>query len=158
MLPIDETLAVLRDHITDNAVLQAIAKDLLKTEREAKEERKHAPRGKTRLLALLRSADPVVARAVEAGVFIISVPDDDSTATYSGASLLSRLRSAVTLHNETSAKRGRRAKPRSKIETWQQAFTQLRAKTIKESGSTIGIKQKGNPAECVLLLTEGVAP
>jgi hypothetical protein len=153
-----DVIQIIRDEgiVTETAKLQAIAKALDAAAREAKEERKHNPRGKTRLLALLRSADPVVARAVEAGVFIISVPDDESTATYSGESLIARLRSAVVAHNEAPKKR--RGKARSKIETWQQAFTQLRAKTIKESGSTIGIKQKGNPAECVLLLTEGVAP
>lgn len=155
-LPLDETLAVLRDHITDNAVLQAIAKDLAKTEREIKESRPHTKAAKTRLVALLRSDDPAVKRAAEAGVFIVSVPDSEETATYSGESLLSRLRKAVAAHND--APKGKRRKAKVVIQTWFQAFTHLRAKTIKESGSTITVKQKGTPAELVVLEKEEVAP
>lgn len=150
-----DVIQVIRDEglITEPAKLQAIAKALDAAAREAKEERKHSPRGKTRLAILVRG-DDALQRALGGGAWVVSVPDDESTATYSGASLISRLRSAAVVHNEAPAKR--RSKSRAKITTWQELFTTIKAKTLKDSGSQIGVKQKGNPAEVVVLTSETV--
>lgn len=154
-LPLDEVIAVLAKHLP-SAQVQSIAKDLIAAEKAAKEEKVTEPRGKTRLVAMLRSADPAVKLAAQAGVFVLAVPDDDSTATYSGASLISRFQKAAIAHNEQPRKR--RSKGKTKIETWQELFTHVKAKTFKASGSAISLKQKGFPCELVVLETEGIAP
>jgi predicted RNase H-like HicB family nuclease len=142
-----------REHGLPSETTNALVADLRKAAKEEAASRDKVSAPKTRLVAFLRSSDPVVIRAAEAGVFIASVPDDASTATYSGQSLLGRLRSAITAHND--APKGKR-KAKVVIQTWQQAFAHLRPKTIKASGSVIGIKQKGTPAEVVVLTKEEV--
>lgn len=155
-MTIPDIIAVLRDEalVTETPRLQAIARALEKAERETKEQRKAEPRGKTRLVILVRG-DAALQRALDGGGWVVSVPDDDTTNTYSAEGLVNRLRKAVIAHNE--APKGRR-KAKTKVETWAQCFTQLRAKTLKDSGSQIGIKQKGNPAELVVLTSETVQP
>lgn len=164
-LPIDEIVTVLRDHLPSDAkLLNAIASDLLKAEREIKADKQATPRGKTRLVALIRTdGDPAVARALEAGAYVVQVPDGTEdggelpeASSYHGEALLQRLRKAAIAHNE--APRKRRGKPRIKVETWHQAFSHIKAKTLKESGSNITIKAKGMPVEVVGLLSETVQP
>lgn len=157
-LPLSDIAAIIRDHVSDPEALTAIQKDLLAAAKEiaaAKEaEKANTPRGKTRLVAFVRGT-PEMQKALDGGCWIASVPDDDTTATYAGQALLERLRKAVIAHNE--APKGRRkAKPR--IETWFQAFTSLKAKTLKESGSTVTVKQKGVLVEVIVLTSETVVP
>lgn len=151
-LPIDSILAILRDgnHLTGNA-LQAVAKDLIAAEKEEKANKEPAVKTKTRLVGLVRQD---VGSATLGGVYILSVPDDDSTDTYSGVGLLNRLRAAAVEHND--APRGR--KGRTKVTTWDQLLRNVKAKTFKASGSQIGVKAKGNAHELVVLPTETIAP
>ena len=159
-LPIDEVLSTLRDHITDNALLQKISQDLTKVEQELKDAKEPAAKGgKTRLAILIRG-DKALAAAVAGGAYVMGVPDAGDTdavesSTYMGDALINRLRKAVVTHNE--APKGKRGKKRAKIETWFQAFSTLRPKAIKESGSQMTIKQKGVPAEVIVLLNENVS-
>jgi hypothetical protein len=153
-LPVSDTLDILRAHLTDASLLQAIGKDLIKAEKEAKEAKVTEPRGKTRMIALLRSADPAVKLAAQAGVFLISVPDDDSTATYSGAALLSRLAKAAAEYNNAPKKR--RAKTKVKADTWATLFRNVPTKTFKAVGSQISVKAKGNAHELIVLETEAI--
>ncbi len=157
-LPIDEIVQILRDggYVTDAQTLQKVAKDLTAAEREEKEAKASAgPAAKTRLTILLRSDDPKMQSTLNAGAWVAGVPDDDTTNTYMGAGLVDRLRKAVAEHNDTTPKRGRKKK---RIETWNQAMTLLKSKTIKGSGSQLTIKQKGILAEIVVLPTENVNP
>lgn len=158
MIPTDDVLAIIRENIKDSSLVQSLTKEILAAEKELKQERAEGatPKAKTRLIAFLRSEDPVVARAVQAGVVIVSVPDDGSTSSYSGDSLIQRFRTAVIAHNDTPRKR--KTKSAAKIVTWNDAFTRLKAKTIKASGSTIGIKTKGVPSEVVVISSESVQP
>ncbi len=155
-LPIDEIVQILRDggHITDSKALQAAAKDLIAAEKELKETKETAPKTKTRLVVLARG-DAAMQAALSGGAWVVSVPDDDSTSTYSSASLLSRLRTAAAQHND--APKARRGKGRVKVVTWSDLFRNLKAKTLKTSGSNVGIKAKGTPSEVVVLTSENVA-
>ncbi len=156
MLPIDSTIAILKDHLKDTSILNAVVKDLLKAEKEEKEAKvSSGPAAKSRLTILLRSDDPKMQSALNAGAWVAGVPDDDTTNTYMGAGLVDRLRKAVAEHNDTTPKRGRKKK---RIETWNQAMTLLKSKTIKGSGSQLTIKQKGILAEIVVLTSEAVNP
>ena len=154
MLPIDDIIAVLRDYVPDSTTLQSITKELLRTEREAKAAGdKAGPKAKTRLAILVRGT-PELQRLVTQGAYIVSLPDGDddpTTTTYMGQALVERIRKAAIAHNE--APKGRR-KAKRRIQTLHDAMTLLKAKTIKESGSVIGIKQKGTPAEVVVVLNE----
>lgn len=158
MIPTDDILAIIRDKISDSSLVQSITKDILAAEKELKQDRAEgvSPKAKTRFVIFLRSEDKAMYQAVKAGAVIASVPDDDSTATYSGRALLQRLQTAVIAHNEQPRKR--KTKGTAKIITWQDAFTRLKSKTIKVSGSSIAIKNKGLPAEIVILETENVQP
>lgn len=153
-LPIDDVLSILRDHIVDQTSLKAIAQDLIEAEKEVKESKSTAPKGKTRLVAFVRG-DEALKSAVAGGAFVASVPDDDTTATYSGDALVERIRKAAVAHNDKPRKKGR-GRTRSKIETWTDAFRCLKSKALKESGSKISIKQKGENVEVVVLTTEKV--
>jgi hypothetical protein len=153
-LPIDDTLAVLRDHIKDQTVLKQIAQDLIAAEKEAKESKVTTPKGKTRLVALVRHDGGSL---VGAGAYIVSVPDDDTTDTYSKDGLLNRLRKAAQEYNDSPRKRRAKGKP-VKIETWTDLFRNVKAKTLKASGSNISIKAKGDPVELVVLEKETIAP
>lgn len=154
-LPVDEVLSVLREHVTDSSTLQAITKDLIKTEKEIKEAKAadKTPKAKTRMVALIRG-NAELKQLVAAGAFVLSVPDDDTTNTYSGDGLLARLNKAAVSHNE--APRKRRSKNNRKIKTLFDAMTLLKAKTIKASGSTFSIKQKGQPIEVVVVEKEDI--
>lgn len=152
-LPVTDTLDILRAHLKDASLLNAIAKDLIAAEKEIKDAKEPAAaKGATRLAVLIRG-DAALQQAVAGGAWVVSVPDDDTTATYASDGLINRLRAAVTAHNE--APKGRR-KAKARIQTWFQALTGLKAKVIKESGSVIGIKQKGTPCEVVVLTSETV--
>ncbi len=160
---LDDTIATLVESLRANgATTELITKTVADIRRAAKEEKDSKPStkaAKTRLAILLRSDDPKAQAALAGGGWIVSVPDgesDPSTLTYSSDGLIKRLQAAVVAHNE--APRKGRAKSKPRIETWFQAFTQLRSKTIKESGSAIGVKMKGQPAEIVVLTSENVAP
>lgn len=171
-IPLDEVLATLRDHIQDKTLLRSIEIDLAKVQQEleaAKEPPSKA--GKTRLVAFIRST-PETAKALETavggGAFIISVPSGESEEdnssegavmanTYMGSALIQRLQKAAAEHNE-APKGKRRGKARSKVETWLQLFTQVRAKTFKTSGSSITVKGKGVPIEVLILSSETVQP
>lgn len=160
-LPIEDIICILRDggHLTDPKALQAAAKDLLAAEREVKASKDTTKSGKTRLTILLRSDDPKMQAALAAGAWIVSTPDGDADPTvntYHGEGLVKRLQAAVVAHNE--APRAKRAKVKRRITTWHDALTLLKSKTIKESGSQIGIKAKGALAEVVVLTTEAVQP
>ncbi len=154
-LPLDEVIATLKDHLQDNNLLNAIAKDLFQAERDAKAARAdHAgPKAKTRLVALVRQDK---GSTTLGGAYIVSVPDDDTTDTYSGEGLLNRLRKAAQEHND--APRKKRAKSKIKIDTWDALLRNVKAKTFKASGSQIGVKAKGNAHELVILISESIAP
>ncbi len=156
-LAIDSILAVLRDggHLTDTKALQAAAKDLIAAEREAKEEKSTEKRGKTRLVGLVRM--DAGERVDLGGVYLLSVPDleEPEGDTYAGESLLSRLRKAAIAHNEQPRKR--RGKPVTKVETWDQFFRGVKARTLKESGSAITVRAKGNAHELIVLDRETIA-
>lgn len=160
-LPVDEIMSVLRDHVPDTKTLQAIAADLTKVEEEIKTSKEVSPRGKTRLVAFIRADDPKLASLLQAGAYIVQVPDGaedggdlPEAATYTGEALLQRLRVAAVAHNDERPKR--RGKPRVKVETWHQLFSHLKAKTLKESGSKVTIKAGGMPVEVIPLVGENV--
>ncbi len=156
-LDTDTVLEVIRHHVTETVTLHAIAKELLATAKQEKEAAVKEPRGKTRLVALIRG-DEALKFLVAGGAFTVAVPDGDddpTTTTYHGDALVERLRKAAIAHNEAPAKR--RGKRAAKIETWQQAFSILKAKTIKGSGSQISIRGKGNPIEVVVLTKETIS-
>lgn len=159
-IPLSDVLAVVRDHVTDAGQLAAIQAELLKTQRQIaadKEADKGAPKGKTRLCAIIRG-DEALKRAVAGGCYILSVPDPEDDAelanTYMGEGLLGRLYTACRAHNEAPKKR--RAKAKRPIKTLPDAMSLLRAKTIKESGSTFSVKQKGTPVEIVVVTSEAL--
>lgn len=158
-LPIDDVLDILRQHLPkdDPNLLQAVAKDLLQAEREAKAANaSDAPKAKTRLAIVMRG-DEALQRAVTQGGYIVAVPDGDedpTTSTYMGDGLRDRLIKAAKQHNE--APKGRRGKSKRKIETLHDAMTILTSKTLKASGSQITIKQKGVPAEIVVFTKEQI--
>lgn len=156
-LPLSDVLAVVRDHVTDPTQLAAIQAELLKTQRQIaadKEAEKGAPKGKTRLCVVIQG-DAALKEAVAAGCYVLSVPDPEDDAelsnTYMGEGLLGRIYTACRAHNDAPKKR--RAKAKRKIQTLVDAMSLLKAKTIKESGSTFGIKQKGQPVEIVVVTT-----
>ncbi len=156
-LPIDEIVQILRDngHITDTKALQAAAKDLIAAEKEAKADKQTTPKGKTRLVALVRQ-DP--GSTTLGGAYLVAVPDlaEPEGDTYVGASLLARLRKAATEHND--APKARRAKAKVKVTTWSDLFRFVKAKTLKASGSAISVRAKGDPVELVVLSSESIAP
>ncbi len=151
-MTVNDTLDILRGHLTDSTLLNAIAKDLIKAEKEVKAAKVAQPKGKTRLVALVRQ-DP--GSPTLGGAYIVSVPDDDTTNTYAAEGLLNRLRKAAAEHND--APRPRRGKPKTKVETWDQLFRYVTPKTLKASGSQIGVKAKGNAHELVVLAKETIA-
>ncbi len=153
-LSIEEVLSVLKPRL-DTATLTTVARELNKIEEEVKEDKKTAPKGKTRLVCLIRGDDPALIRAAQAGVFVLGVPDDETTATYSGEGLINRINAAIALNNDSKPKRGRK---RAKIDTYAQGFSILKSKTVKESGSTFSIKGKGFPVELVVLTKESPTP
>lgn len=154
-LPIDDIITILRDggHLTDPKALQAAAKDLLAAEREVKESKTTEPRGKTRLIALVRQDK---GSSTLGGAYIISAPDTDTpeSETYHGEALLNRLRKAAQEHNEAPRGRG---KARSKVTTWSDLFRLVKAKTFKQSGSQLSVKAKGNAHELIVLESETIA-
>ncbi len=156
-LLIEDILAILRDgnYLTDSTTLQAVAKDLIQAEKEVAATKETAgPAAKTRLTVLIRG-DAALRAAVAGGAWIVSVPDDtESTQSYTANYLIDRLRKAVAEHND--APKARRGRAKRVIKTWFEAFTTLKAKTIKASGSAIGLKGKGSLAEVVVLEDETV--
>lgn len=140
-IPIDEILATLRNHKIEGDNLTAIAKDLIAVERELKEEKANEkePRAKTKLVVLIRG-DASLKRAVEGGAYVVSVKQDDNTAT-----LLERIKLTVKDSNE-KIKRGRASRV---IRTFARAMEWLKPKALKLHGIQ-GIKNK-TPVEVVVV-------
>lgn len=154
-LPVDDVIAVLREHVKDSTVLNAIAKDLLQAEREAKAEQPRATAPKSRFVALVRG-DEALRRAVAGGCWIVSVPsgEDPSVSTYGGQSLITRLARAAKHQSEAPSRR--RPKKGGRIKTWAELFRWLRPKAIKASESP-GLRLRvTEPCEVVVLTTEEV--
>lgn len=140
-IPTDEVLSVLKKHIQDFATVQAIAKDLLAVQKELAEEKRAAaggPKRKNNFVIVIRGDDSVK-RAVEAGAYVLTVPNCDSetetTETFTQNTLIERVKKAVKVDNELpNAKRGRYARKAShKITTFVSAMENLRTKAIKQA-------------------------
>lgn len=159
-LPVDDTIEVLRSHIKDATLLNAVVKDLLAAQREvaqAKAAEAEANKGvktKNRYTVLIR-ADPGEAaklrQLVGAGGYVLTVPDDDTTDTYSGDGLLGRISTAARTFND-SLKRGRSSRV---IKSFVSSMEKLKSKAIKASGSSFAIKSK-MPAEIIVVDKEDV--
>ena len=151
MIPLEDVIEVLKRHLS-TTTLQTVAKDLIAAEKELKAHRGDAgPKSKKRLVAMVRG-DAQLKALVAAGAYVVSVPDNDadpSHSTYTGDGLVKRIVAAARAHNDTPQKR--RGRNRRLIKTFNDAMTMLRAKTIKQSGSTISIKAKGVPIEVVVV-------
>lgn len=134
-LPVDEIVAVLRDHV-DSPTLQAIAKDLLKVEADNKRANtsEKPNRTKSRFVVLLRSEDEAVIKAVQAGAYLVSTPDDETTDTYHGKALLQRLDKAVAHHNDNPP-RGRGKGKHRVIKTLAEAMEGLKGKALAATDS-----------------------
>ncbi len=159
-LPIDNTLEILRKHITDSTLLNAVVKDLIATQKEIAKEKlaeAEANKGlkiKSRYTVIIR-ADPSesakLKSLVGAGAYVLTTPDDATTDTYTGDNLLKRIYSAARYWNDNlKRKRGSRV-----IKTFVSALETLKPKTIKESGSEFKIKAS-YPAEVVVVDIEGI--
>lgn len=159
-LPVDDTIEVLRSHIKDATLLNAVVKDLLAAQREvaqAKAAEAEANKGvktKNRYTVLIR-ADPGEAaklrQLVAAGGYVLTVPDDDTTDTYSGDGLLGRISTAARTFNDSL----KRKKTSRLIKSFIQAMENLKAKAIKSSGSNFSIKNR-YPAEIIVVDKEEV--
>ncbi len=158
-LAIDDTLEVIRVHLKDNStLLNAIAKDLIKAEKEiaaakSAENESDGPKMKNRFVVLIRSDDSETLKPlVAAGAFILAVPDDDqSIETYSGEGLIGRIATAARNFNETM----KRKKGQRTIRTFVSAMSGLKTKAIKNSGSNFLIKTK-IPVEVVVVDKENI--
>ncbi len=151
-MTIDDTLAILRDHVSDSSLLQAIARDLIAAEKEDKAAKEPTSKSKTILKVLIRG-DSALKAMVAAGGYILSVPDDDSVSnTYMADGLLGRITTACRTHND--APKQRRGKKRRQIKTLNEAMVGLKSKVIKQSGSAFTIKGKGIPCEIVVVEKE----
>ena len=156
-LPIEEIISVLKEHLSDSAKLNAIAKDLIKIEKEVKEASasEKTPKAKNRFVILLRT-DPsqaaILKPLVEVGGYVLTVPDDTQLVeTYSGAGLLQRIYKAARQWNENlKRKKGSRT-----IKTFVSAMEILKPKAIKESGSEFKIKAS-YPAEIIVIDKEEI--
>lgn len=111
-LPLSEVVDVLRQRLSsdDNDTLLAIVKDLKQAASEAAAERaaNKGPRAKTRFAILIRG-DKALKAAVQAGAYVLTVPDpeDDATlaSTYMGDGLIGRITTAAKAHNEAPKRR-----------------------------------------------------
>ncbi len=153
---LSDAISILRDHVTPDT-LTAIAADLQKLVKEEAADRAKdkAPKTKNRFVVLLRSDDEAVARAVQAGAFIVSVPDaDDLTAdTYHSDALLQRLAKAAAHHNDNPA-RGRGKRNHRAIKTFVEAMERLKAKSLAATDSPkVRIKTR-LPVEIVVVRKE----
>lgn len=141
-LPIDEILAVLRDHIpSDSPTLTAIAKDLIAAEKEVKAAaaaEKDAPKSKSRMVVLIRG-DASLKRLVEGGAWVVTIPDDPTQANATSSTLLQRITKAVKTHNENLRGKNRAAKV---IRTFARAMDWLRPKSIDMAQSAFRVKTK----------------
>ncbi len=152
-LPLSDIVDVLRQRV-DQSTLLSIVKDLEQAAREAAADRAKdkAPKTKNRFVVLLRSDDEAVARAVQTGGFIVTVPDD-TTDTYHGDALLQRLAKAVAHHNETPG-RGRGKRNHRAIKTFVEAMERLKAKSLAATDSPkVRIKTR-LPVEIVVVRKE----
>jgi len=159
-LPVDDTIEVLRSHIKDATLLNAVVKDLLAAQREvaqAKAEEAAANKGnktKNRYTVLIRADASEAAKLrqlVAAGGYVLTVPDDDTTDTYSGEGLLGRISTAARTFND-NLKRKRTSRL---IKSFVQAMECLKTKAIKSSGSSFAIKTK-TPVEIVVVDKENI--
>lgn len=151
-LLIDDVLSILKTHVSDDQTVRAIAKDLIKIEKEIKQANltERSKPNKNRLVVLIRGDAPLK-QLTAGGAYIVSVPDNDQTSTYSGDSLLARISSAARTFNDSlKRKKGNRA-----IRTFVQAMESLKSKAVKASGSSFLVKTK-YPTEVVVVDKEDI--
>lgn len=155
-LELDSVISILQSHIADGTLIQALAKDLIAAEREAKEAKEPTTKATPKRLVVLVRGDAALAKAVAGGAWVVSVPGTESpeTTTYSGDSLLSRIKRAVTAANEAPTRGRRRGKP-TRIKTFAEAMRWLRPKALKQTESTLAIRTK-EPVEVVVVTAEDV--
>lgn len=140
-LDLDVVLNVLRSHQIDGDNLIPIARDLIAAEKQVKAEEAQdkTPKAKTKLVVLIRG-DGATKRAVEAGAFVVSVPEERSAST-----ILDSLRMAVVRHNETITKR----RASRTIRTFARAMEWLRPKHLKPF--EIGSVKTKTPIEVIVV-------
>lgn len=140
-IPTDEVLSIIKKHIEDADKVQQIARDLFAVQKELAEEKKAAaggPKRKNNFVIVIRGDDSVK-RAVEAGAYVLTVPNCDSetetTEIFTQNTLVERIKKAVKVDNDLpKAKRGRYARKAShKITTFVSAMENLRTKAIKQA-------------------------
>jgi hypothetical protein len=151
-LPTDEVLSIIKSHLPDPKVVQAIAKDLAAAEKEIKEERQATagPKAKKRLVVLIRG-DSATKAAVEGGAWVVALPEDGNTAT-----LLDNVATAVRASNN-ALKRNRATRM---IRTFARAMEWLKPKAIKGAAegnptAVFSIKTK-TPIEVVVVEREEI--
>lgn len=147
MLNIDDILPILREHNIEGDNLTKIAKDLIAAEREIKAEAEASkePKPKSRFVVLIRG-DASLKKAVEAGAYIVSVPEASDSTT-----LLARLKAAVKTSNDT-IKRGRASRV---IRTFARAMEWLKPKVLKQHQiSSVKTRQ---PVEVIVVEQETIS-
>ena len=150
-IPVDDAIDILRGHISDSATLQAIAKDLLAAEKEAKADRGSdaAPKTKNTMVVLIRG-DAALKSKLEGGAWVVSVPDPVD-GQRNPTPLLDRVSRAVKGYNE-GLKRG---KTNKSIRTFARAMEKLSPKSIKNSGGDFKVKTK-LPVEVIVVESDTV--